>query len=70
MYLLTFWNDFRIDPSAEVEAAVVKATKRLSMILRQPRKSLVKLIGGGSDEQSTPSEVDIALVQQEGEGEA
>ena len=32
-YLLTFWNDFRIDPSAEVEAIVVKATKRLSMVL-------------------------------------
>ena len=32
-YLLTFWNDFRIDPSAEVEAIVFKATKRLSMAL-------------------------------------
>ena len=31
-YLLTFWNDFRIDPSAEVEAVVIKATKRLSMV--------------------------------------
>jgi hypothetical protein len=45
-YLLTFWNDFRIDPSAEVEAIIAKAgkrmsvkVKRLSMVLRLPNSN-------------------------------
>ena len=65
LYLLTFWNDFRIDPSAEVEAAVVKASKRLSMILRQPRKSLVALIGTGHSDKVGAPDAEVGLVQEQ-----
>ena len=42
-YWLTFWNDFRIDPSAEVEAVVIKATKRLSMVFGLSKTGKEKL---------------------------
>lgn len=43
----------------------MKASKRLSMILRQPRKSLVALIGTGHSDKVGAPDAEVGLVQEQ-----